>query len=62
METRFCRVRSVKDITISASLIIIGSILVALPTGTGVNITGFFLIFAGIILALVLKTVAQLIK
>lgn len=56
METRFCRVRSVKDITISASLIIIGSILVALPTGTGVNITGFFLIFAGIILALVLKT------
>lgn len=56
MDKTFIRVRSAKDITISASLIIIGSVLVALPTGAGVNITGFFMIFAGIILALILKT------
>ena len=56
MEKTFVRVRSVKDITICVSLIIAGGILIALPTGAAVNITGFFLIFAGIILALVLKT------
>ena len=32
------------------------SVLVALPTGTGVNIAGFFMIFAGIITALILKS------
>ena len=56
MEKTFIRVRSAKDIAISASLIILGSVLVALPTGASINITGFFLIFAGLILALVLKT------
>jgi len=56
MEKTFIRVRSGKDIIISASLIILGSVLVALPTGTGVNITGFFMIFAGLITALILKT------
>ncbi len=56
MEKTFIRVRSAKDITISASLIILGSVLVALPTGASVNITGFFLIFAGLILAFVLKS------
>ena len=56
MEKTFVRVRSVKDITIFITLIIAGSVLVALPTGAGVNITGFFMIFAGILLALFLKT------
>ena len=56
MEKIFIRVRSVKDIVIFSSLIILGSILVALPTGAGINISGFFMIFAGIILALVLRT------
>ena len=56
MEKTFIRVRSVKDIVIFSSLIILGSILVALPTGAGINIAGFFMIFAGIILALVLRT------
>lgn len=56
MEKEFIRVRSVKDVVIFASLIILGCVLVALPTGTAVNITGFFLIFAGLILALLLKT------
>ena len=56
MEKTFDRVRSAKDITISLSLILLGSTLVALPTGTGINIAGFFMIIAGIILALVMKT------
>lgn len=56
MEKEFIRVRSVRDIIIFVSLIASGSILIALPTGAGINITGFFLIFAGLILALVLRT------
>lgn len=56
MEKTFVRVRSTMDITLSASLIILGGILVALPTSTSINILGFFMIFAGIILALALRT------
>lgn len=56
MEKTFNRVRSIKDIVIFVSLIVLGSILIALPTSASINITGFFLIFAGLILALVLKT------
>ena len=56
MEKEFIRVRSVKDIVIFATLVIAGSVLVTIPSGSAVNITGFFLIFAGLILALVLKT------
>lgn len=56
MEKEFVRVRSVKDILIFASLIILGLVLVTLPAGAAVNITGFFMIFAGVIFALVLKT------
>ena len=56
MEKTFIRVRSAKDIAISATLIISGSVLIALPTSTAVNITGFFLIFAGLILAFILKS------
>ena len=56
MEKTFISIRSVRDLTISASIIILGSILILLPTSTSVNITGFFLLFAGFILALVLKS------
>lgn len=56
MEKTFIRVRSIKDITIFVSLVLAGCILIALPTSTAVNITGFFLIFAGLILAFVLKS------
>ena len=56
MEKTFTRVHSIKDIVIFISLLILGGILVAVPTGDAVNITGFFLVFAGAILALVLKT------
>ena len=56
MEKTFTRVRSIKDITIFSTLIILGCVLVAIPTGAGINIAGFFMIFAGIILALLLRT------
>ena len=56
MEKTFIKVRSAKDILISSSLIILGSVLLALPTSTAVNITGFFLIFAGLILAMTMKS------
>ena len=56
MDQEFIRVRSIKDIVIFVSLIVAGSVLIALPTGASVNITGFFLIFAGLILALAMKT------
>ncbi len=56
MEKTFIRVRSVKDIVIFTSLIIIGSVLVALPTSAGVNVAGFFMIFAGLLLGLFMRT------
>lgn len=56
MEKTFVRVRSIKDLIISASFIISGSVLIVLPTGTGVNIAGFFMILAGIIMAIILRT------
>ena len=56
MEKTFVRVHSIKDIVIFVSLLVLGGILVAIPTSDAVNITGFFLVFAGAILALVLKT------
>lgn len=52
----FTRVRSAKDIIVFTSLVVLGSVLVALPTGAGVNIAGFFMIFAGLITALILKS------
>ena len=56
MEKTFIRVSSIRDIVIFILLIVIGSVLVALPTGAGVNIAGFFMIFAGLILSLILKS------
>lgn len=56
MEKEFIRVRSVKDMTIVTLLIVSGSVLIAIPSSPAVNITGFFLIFTGLILAAILKT------
>lgn len=56
MEKNFNRVRSVKDIVIFTSLVVLGSVFVALPTSTSINILGFFMIFTGIILAIFLKS------
>ncbi len=53
---KFIRVRSLKDIVISLFAIIAGTVLVLMPTSVSVNIVGFFLIFAGIILIIVLRT------
>lgn len=56
MEKTFIRVRSIKDIVIFIILILAGTALVLMPSSTAVNITGFFLIFAGLTLMLVLKS------
>ena len=56
MAKTFVRVHSIKDIVVFISLLALGGILVAIPAGDAVSITGFFLLFAGAILALVLKT------
>ncbi len=56
MEKNFIRVRSTKDYIISIGLTLAGCVLVALPTATSVNILGFFMIFAGLILFMVLRT------
>lgn len=55
MEKNFIRVRSTKDIVISASIVIIGSVLAAIPGSENANICGYTLIVTGIILAFVLK-------
>lgn len=56
MEKNFIRVRSVKDIIICTSLIIMGSACIALPTSASINILGFFTIFAGLLLLIFMKT------
>lgn len=56
MEKTFSRVYSAKDITIILTLVIAGSILVLLPTSGSINILGFFMIIAGIILGIFMKT------
>lgn len=56
MNTEFTRIRSAKDITISSTLTLAGCILIALPTSTSINIAGFFMIFAGLILFLTMRT------
>jgi hypothetical protein len=56
MEKNFIRVRSIKDIIISSSLIIAGCILVSLPSSDSANIAGFFIVVAGLALAFILKT------
>lgn len=56
MNDLFVRTRSVKDLVISTLLLVGGCVMVALPTPSAVNITGFFLCIAGIILFFILKT------
>lgn len=56
MEKNFVRVRSGRDIVMCVSLIVVGAILVALPTGVGINMAGGALAVVGLILAFVLRT------
>ena len=56
MNKEFIRVRSVKDYTIILTLIVAGAVLSAIQGNTSLSITGCFLVFGGIVLALFLKT------
>lgn len=56
MENNFSRVRSAQDIIISSVMAAAGILLVILPTSVPVNILGFTLAFAGIVMFLVLKS------
>lgn len=56
MKKTFVKVRSIKDIVVFVSLIIVGIILIVLPVDAGVNIAGFFCILIGVLLAFLLKS------
>ena len=56
MEKTFNRVRSIKDIVISASIIILGLVLLLLSAGAGVDIAGYFFILTGLVLIFILKS------
>lgn len=56
MNKEFVRVRSVKDVTITLSLIIIGSVCVSFVESQAINVLGFFTLFTGILLLFILKT------
>lgn len=56
MEKNFIRVRSVKDIVIFISLIILGVVFAIVPAVDSVNICGGILIIIGVLLAITLKT------
>ena len=56
MEKTFTRVRSIRDIAVSSSIITLGALLTALPDSDSLNILGFVLLITGLILILVLKS------
>lgn len=56
METRFSRIRSAKDIVISVVLLAAGVACILVPSSVPVNITGYTLAIAGIVLFFVMKT------
>lgn len=56
MEKKFIRVRTLKDITIFTSILIIGFILVVITKTEADNIGGYTLITIGVMLACFLKT------
>lgn len=52
----FVRAHSALDLTVSISLMAVGTILVTIPSSQAVNILGFFMMFAGIILVMIYKS------
>ena len=56
MNKQFIKVRSIKDIIISSSVILAGFILTLLSLGTGATLAGCTIIVVGVILALILKS------
>lgn len=56
MDQRFIKIRSIKDIIIFTSFIIVGILLAILPENIGANMGGYTLIVIGIILSGILKS------
>lgn len=56
MKNKFIRVRSTRDIVISAALLILGVALVVLTNIEAANICGYLLVLTGLVLLPVLKT------
>ena len=56
MERNFIKSRSVKDVVISTSIVVLGCILAIVPLGAGVAIGGYMLIILGFLLALMMKS------
>ena len=56
MEKEFVRVRSMRDVIISAAMTVIGIVLIILPTSVSVNIFGTCLAVPGVLMLLFLKT------
>ena len=56
MNKEFIRVRSAKDIIITVFLLICGTVCIAIPSSQPLNVTGFFLIFAALLLSFIMKT------
>ena len=56
MEKNFCKVRSIGDIIASLLLILFGFGFIILPGAAAINVTGTFVLIAGIILALAMKS------
>lgn len=56
MERNFVKSRSVKDVVISTSIIVLGCILAIVPLGAGVAIGGYMLIILGFLIALLMKS------
>lgn len=56
MEKTFCRVYCAKDIAVILFLVIVGLIMIIVPTADSINILGFFLTVTGLILSIFMKT------
>lgn len=56
MEKRFVRVRSIKDVVVFSSLIIVGIILVLFPDIEAAYLGGWILILIGIVVGFVMKS------
>ena len=56
MERNFVKSRSVKDVVISTSIIVLGCILAIVPLGAGAAIGGYMLIILGFLIVLLMKS------
>lgn len=56
MEKEFVRVRSMRDVIVSAAMTVIGIVLIVLPTSVSVNIFGTCLAVPGVLMLLFYKT------